>query len=158
MISGLVTSIQFTVSALKGCDIRTLLKNRRLQFQFQCLGVTLSYPGAIVENELFTQPKRLRDYSIALHAINPSLLKEDSRVLFGILKEDDPSIYMVVWEISLSKLLFGPSELYFPCSGTTETHAQYFIRFKNSSMFVTDYSLVLHSIRLSSIPDGSYSY
>lgn len=158
VVSELVTSIQFTLSALKGCDVRTLLKNRRLQFQFQCLDVTLTYPGTLFENELFTKPKRLRDYSIALHAIHPSLLKEDSRVLFGILKEEDPSMYMVAWEIPLSKLLFGPSELVFPCSGTTESHAQYFLRFKNTSMLVTDYSLVLHSIRLSSVPDGPYSY
>lgn len=67
-------------------------------------------------------------------------------------------MYMVAWEIPLSTLLFGPSELVFPCSGTTESRAQYFLRFKNSSMLVTDYSLVLHSIRLSSVPDGSYSY
>lgn len=92
VVSELVTSIQFTLSALKGCDVRTLLKNRRLQFQFQCLDVTLTYPGTLFENELFTKPKRLRDYSIALHAIHPSLLKEDSRVLFGILKEEDPSM------------------------------------------------------------------
>lgn len=129
-----------------------------MKFQFQCLGVVMAYPDSVKENELFTKPKRLRDYTITLHAIQPSILQGEPRVVFGLLREDNPSMYMVAWDMPLSKLLFGPSSFVLPCSGTTERNVQYFIHFHNASMRVADYSLILHSIKVTAATPGRYSY
>lgn len=122
------------------------------------MDTVIAYPDLLQEGELFTNPHQLRDYSIAIHAIQSESMQSDGKVVFGLVDEANQNEYYVAWEVSLSSLLFGPSEMIIPQTGSRNQEAQYKLIFQNYSSRVNDYNIIIRSIKLFHLPSSTYSY
>lgn len=154
----LVTGIQFSATSPEENSSGSLFKQRNLRFRCMFLDTVILHPAVFQENELFTVPHLLRDYAIIIHAIRDEYLQSDTKVVFELFDEGYPDVPLVVWEISLASILFGPSRMVIRHSKTQSKDIIYSIQFRNMSARANDYSMIIGSIKISHVPRSSYSY
>lgn len=142
---------------MNGDPVNSIIKNRRLRFRSQCLNTVMMHPDVLGEHELFTVPKWLGNYSITLNNIRSTQINAQTNITFGLLREDNESEYMIAWSVPLANVLFGPSTFSLKCCATTEMNAKYQLFFVNRSSRMSDYYVIIHSISLAHIENGSYS-
>ena len=145
------------METINGDPVNSVIRDRQFLFRFQCLNTVMMYPEVLDEHELFTVPKRLRNYSITLNNIRGTQIGAQTNIVFGLLQEDRRSEYVVAWSIPLANVLFGPSTFSVKCCATAEKNAKYQLFFTNRSSRMSDYYMIIHSIQLANVDDGSYS-
>lgn len=158
IVIGIVTGFRFSATTQKDNNTIDMSSNRYFKFQFQYQDTVLVYPDLLEEKDVFANPRRLRDYSIILHAIPSELLMDDVKIVFGLIDEKNKNEYYIAWEVSLSFLLFGPKEVFLPHSSAKEVGIQYNLILQNKSYRAEDYWIQVRSIHVSDLPSSQYSY
>lgn len=158
VLKGIVTGIRFAATTQNDNDRIEMSNNRYFKFQFQCQDTVMVYPDLLEERDVFSNPRRLRDYSIVLHAIPSEMLVDDVKIVFGLIDEKKKDEYYIAWQVSLSFLLFGPKEVFLTQTSAKEVGIQYNLIFQNKSYHAEDYWIQVNSIRVTNLPSSQYSY
>ena len=96
---GIVTGIRFAATTQNDNDRIEMNNNRYFKFQNQCQDTVMVYPDLLEERDVFSNPRRLRDYSIVLHAIPSELLVDDVKMVFGLMIIQFNIIMMIIYNL-----------------------------------------------------------
>lgn len=140
---------------IENSDIRS---NRSWRFRSKLRDLQFPYEEKIKDEELFHPFKRLRSYSVSVHAILLDKLNPKETVVFELVSCLSSSHVMYSISIPVSKLLFGPAEFELNFVDSLKNKSDFVIRFNNCSRRALDYSIVIKAISVTGISSSSYSF
>lgn len=128
------------------------------KFNTKLRDLQFPYEEEIRDGELFHPFKRLRSYSVIVHAIQLGTLDPQETVVFELVNclSSSQTVYSI--SIPVSKLLFGPSEFELTFVNPLGRKSDIVIRFSNCSRRALDYSIVIKAISVTGIASSSYSF
>lgn len=128
------------------------------KFNTKLRDLQFPYEEEIKEGECSHPFKRLRSYSVSVHAIQLGSLSPQEAVVFELVKclSSSQDVYSI--SIPVSTLLFGPSEFELTFVTSSGMKSDMVIRFTNCSRRALDYSIVIKAISVTGIASSSYSF